>query len=116
MRHRKTRKIILVESKKFLKEFRMKKAEFLSKKLLSSSIFLSFGIDWLSIFEEIILISRFKGEKIRFMGEQLSVKGEITLFKSEQSFLWAKLFGYGLLYLDMGDSAPILIPTPHDNL
>ncbi|KMY43453.1 hypothetical protein AC622_03755 [Bacillus sp. FJAT-27916] len=73
----------------------MKKAEFLSKKLLSLSIFLSFGIDWLSIFEEIILISRFKGEKIRFMGEQLSVKGEITLFKSEQSFLWAKLFGYG---------------------
>ncbi len=93
----------------------MKKAEFLSKKLLNLSIFLSFGIDWLSIFEEIILISRFKGE--------------ITLFKSEQSFLWAKLFGYGLLYLDMGDiprvwllylgigdSPPILIPTPHDNL
>ncbi len=101
----------------------MKKAEFLSKKLLSLSIFLSFDFDWISIFEEIILISRFKGEhtrfkgeKIRFMGEQLSVKGEITLFKSEQSFLWAKLFGYGLLYLGIGDSPPILIPTPHDNL
>ncbi|WP_462405680.1 hypothetical protein [Gracilibacillus sp. Marseille-QA3620] len=95
----------------------MKKAEFLSKKLLSLSIFLSFGIDWISIFEEIILISRFKGEhtrfkgeKIRFMGEQLSVKGEITLFKSEQSFLWAKLFGYGLLYLDMGDIPRVWAP------